>query len=61
MLFNCSCYHAMFSGDTAGSYDLEVCYAQLTGPAAGSRLALAATFSTQHVFPQVHAIPVIVV
>ncbi len=27
----------------------------------GSRLALAATFSTQHVFPQVHAIPVKVV
>jgi hypothetical protein len=50
----------MFSSGASGSYYLEVCYAQLTGPAAGSRLALVATFSTQHVFPQVHAIPVIV-
>ncbi|MFN9905602.1 MAG: hypothetical protein ACK56F_05670 [bacterium] len=38
-----------------------MCYAQLIDPVAGSRLALAATFSTQHVFPQVHATLVIVV
>jgi hypothetical protein len=61
MLLNCSCYYAMFSSGASGFYYLEVCYAQLIDPIAGSRLALAATFSTQHVFPQVHAIPVLVV
>jgi hypothetical protein len=45
----------MFSSGASGFYYLEVCYAQLIGSVAGSRLALAATFSTQHVFPQVHA------